>query len=382
MPDAVHAVVPVADTDERQAVRAHGAGPAKRAQAVLVDRRRLLRHRGQVVDLVLVRLERTHLDERDDLVEHARVARHAHVVIDDERQPHEVIREARASTATGVRVPPVLYVAFDELSRLRRAGCARAQAPGRGRRTPCSPGAGRGIRRRRSTDRMPERAHMRHASAWYSDHRFTIASNAGSGVRTVIVVRRRCQSAMVASMASAAAPGAPNRRINPRASSAPRAAPSSTMISRVSLGATMREDWSAAHGSSAAPVVSASDAPSATPAGSRRSPFRPMNSRRSAVWLASGSLIQLNATRSANDGSKKLRGEDRARLPFERGADLVLRVLAHDAQRPLDEARERQRRRCRAAIRQAQSGDLDRRVRGDADRELARDRGRANARTS
>ena len=31
---------------------------------------------------------------------------------------------------------------------------------------------------------------MRHASAWYSDHRFMIASNAGSGVRTVIVVRR------------------------------------------------------------------------------------------------------------------------------------------------------------------------------------------------
>ena len=78
------------------------------------------------------------------------------------------------------------------------------------------------------------------------------------------------------------------------------------MTSRVSLGASVRFTCSAAHGSKAAPVVSPNVALSASAAGLMRSPFRPMNSRRSAVYPASGSLIQLNATRSAKLASKKL----------------------------------------------------------------------------
>ena len=90
--------------------------PPQRPQAVLVDGRLLLRHARKIEDFVLVRRQRSHLHERHDLVEDACVAGDPHIVIDDERQPCEVVGEARANAASVGRVPPVLHVALDELS--------------------------------------------------------------------------------------------------------------------------------------------------------------------------------------------------------------------------------------------------------------------------
>ncbi len=113
---ATHAVVPVADADQRQAVRASRGRLAQGAQAMLVHGRLLVADLRQVVDLVLVRRERAHRDERHDLVEHARVAGDAHVLVHDVGQPREIVGEAGAHAASTLRMPPVLDVALDELA--------------------------------------------------------------------------------------------------------------------------------------------------------------------------------------------------------------------------------------------------------------------------
>ena len=111
-------------------MRAHGAGPIERAHAVLVERRRVRAHLREVIDLVLVGA-RARASSRKGTSSSSTVvvARDAHVLIDDVGEPDEVVREARAHAAPGVRVPPVLHVALDELPRAPRSRrCARATA--------------------------------------------------------------------------------------------------------------------------------------------------------------------------------------------------------------------------------------------------------------
>ena len=58
--DAIHAVIPIADADERQTVGTRRCRLAQRAETVLVDRPLLIARTRQVVDLVLVRLQCAH----------------------------------------------------------------------------------------------------------------------------------------------------------------------------------------------------------------------------------------------------------------------------------------------------------------------------------
>src|SRR5688572_29409767 len=91
-------------------------GAPQCTQAVLVHAGPLRRHTREIEDFVLLGREGPHLEERHMLVEYALVARYPNVVVDDERQPCEVVRKARTNPASFGRVPPVLHVALDELS--------------------------------------------------------------------------------------------------------------------------------------------------------------------------------------------------------------------------------------------------------------------------
>ena len=115
--DQVHAVVPVAATDQRQAMHATGPGVFQRAQAVSVKRFGLFRTHRQVVITLFLAADRTAFDETDHFIQHAGVAGHLHVTADRQRQPQEIVGAMRAHAAVERRMPPVLDVAFGKLVR-------------------------------------------------------------------------------------------------------------------------------------------------------------------------------------------------------------------------------------------------------------------------
>ncbi len=114
--DPIHSIVPVADSDQRQPMFTSGARATERAQTVLVHSGRLLRDLGRIVHLVLMRLECSHLEKGHALIQHGGVASYRDVVVDDEREPGEVIGKARADAAARLWMPPVLHISFDELA--------------------------------------------------------------------------------------------------------------------------------------------------------------------------------------------------------------------------------------------------------------------------
>src|SRR5205085_3560424 len=83
VPDAVHAVVPIARTHQRQSMRARLQTPIKRARAVFVQRGCLSRNCWLRVRLVFVLFQRRRFDERDYFIEHSAVAGDANVKADD-----------------------------------------------------------------------------------------------------------------------------------------------------------------------------------------------------------------------------------------------------------------------------------------------------------
>ena len=116
VPDTVHAVVPVAGADQRQAVGAPGEPALDRANAVLVERRAFGRHLRLAVVFQLPRLELGCLQERHLHVQHGAITRGGHVMGPRVGQPQHVVGAPRAHAAARVRVPPVLHVAREELA--------------------------------------------------------------------------------------------------------------------------------------------------------------------------------------------------------------------------------------------------------------------------
>ena len=113
--DAVHAVVPVAGPDQGQAVPAERQAPIERQRAMLEQRRGLFGYLGLEEAVGLASLQRRALEERNDFVEHARIARRLDILRDGEGEPGPVVRNARAHALPRMRQPPVLNVALDEL---------------------------------------------------------------------------------------------------------------------------------------------------------------------------------------------------------------------------------------------------------------------------
>ncbi len=95
------------------AVAAQGAfdGP----YAMAIERRALVGADGQVVVALILVGHRPAGEEGDLLVEHPPVAGDGDIAAGDEGQPQEVVAEMRAHALVGGRMPPVLYVAVDEL---------------------------------------------------------------------------------------------------------------------------------------------------------------------------------------------------------------------------------------------------------------------------
>ena len=114
--DPVHAVVPVARADQRQAVGADREAPVERARAVLEQRRRVRRAPRLEVGVRLVRPQGRPVEERDHLVEDRRVAGDREVAIDGVGQPEAIVGDARPDAPAGRRMPPVLDVSLDELA--------------------------------------------------------------------------------------------------------------------------------------------------------------------------------------------------------------------------------------------------------------------------
>ena len=116
MADTIHPIVPVARTDQRQAVRAvlHRAidGPDR----MLEQRRLLVGDRWEVVDFRLAGLERRRFEERHDFVQHRCIAGPPDIDGDGIREPQPIVGASRPCAAPARRMPPVLHVAFNELA--------------------------------------------------------------------------------------------------------------------------------------------------------------------------------------------------------------------------------------------------------------------------
>ena len=116
-PRPSHAVVPVAGSHEGQTVGADGEAAVERCGTVIEQRpllRRLFGPGSRRPIPICSQLRPVQV--RDHLVEHLDVARHLEVSVDDIREPDSIVGNSGANAATRRRVPPVLDVAFDELS--------------------------------------------------------------------------------------------------------------------------------------------------------------------------------------------------------------------------------------------------------------------------
>ena len=116
MPNAVHAVIPVAGADERQSMRADGQAALDGADTVFVEGPALARHRGLTVDLSLAGREGGRFQEGHGHVEHGLITGALQVVGHSVREPQQVVGAAAAHAAAGMLVPPVLHVPFYELA--------------------------------------------------------------------------------------------------------------------------------------------------------------------------------------------------------------------------------------------------------------------------
>ncbi len=151
--DAIHAVVPIAASDQRQAVAAHGEAPVEGSRAMLVAATPGLRTRSARSTTPLVLGEARPVEPGDGFVEHRLVAAGPQVVEHGVGQPEAVVGDPRThargrtadATSAGRRPRGT--------AEPRRAGGARAPGPAASLRGPGRPGAGRGTRRRRRTGR-------------------------------------------------------------------------------------------------------------------------------------------------------------------------------------------------------------------------------------
>src|SRR3546814_607733 len=114
--DAVHAVVPVAGTEQRQVVRTQRQAGVDGARAVFVQAGVGVGGGRPVVGFVHAWFEFGSFDEGLARVEHRGVAGRVHVVAGNERQPQAVVGHARADALAARRQPPVLHIAFLELA--------------------------------------------------------------------------------------------------------------------------------------------------------------------------------------------------------------------------------------------------------------------------
>ena len=114
--DSVHAVVPIACTEERKTVRAGGRAFLDRTDAVLEQRADFMRDVWYAVGFMFIGGEEWRDQKGHPLAQNVLIAGRTNVLGDDVRQPEEVIRATATKPAARGFVPPVLDVALDELA--------------------------------------------------------------------------------------------------------------------------------------------------------------------------------------------------------------------------------------------------------------------------
>src|SRR5208283_3223370 len=112
---AIHTVVPVAGADERKAVATEAEPVQNGAGAMRVQGVGFRGAPGQVVVRVLLRVDRTSVEERDHLVQHAGVSGAEGIATGGKRQPEVVVRTVGAHATSRWWMPPVLDVPLVEL---------------------------------------------------------------------------------------------------------------------------------------------------------------------------------------------------------------------------------------------------------------------------
>src|SRR6266403_1505601 len=113
--DPIHAVVPVARSEQRQAMRADGEAPVQRPDTVLEEGRGPRRRPGRRKDLVLVYVERRAFQKGQQFVEHGEIPGDGEIVAHDERQPDAVVGHPGFHALPRSGKPPMLYVARREM---------------------------------------------------------------------------------------------------------------------------------------------------------------------------------------------------------------------------------------------------------------------------
>src|SRR5690606_17130904 len=91
-------------------------GEVESQSAVLVEGHLLLRHFRREKGVMLSFDQRLPFNEGNLLLEDRPIAGNLHVVVDCIGEPNDVVRNKGAHAGTGARQPPVLNVAFRELS--------------------------------------------------------------------------------------------------------------------------------------------------------------------------------------------------------------------------------------------------------------------------
>ncbi len=91
---SIHPVVPIADADERQSVRACGQAALDRPATVLVQAGTLHCRLWNEVHLMLILLQQRSVEERHVLLEDSFVSSDLHILGDHVWEPEKVIRDA------------------------------------------------------------------------------------------------------------------------------------------------------------------------------------------------------------------------------------------------------------------------------------------------
>ena len=128
--DAVHAVVPVAGTEQRQTVLSDLQRVIEPPGAVLEQRGALLGDPGHEEGVMLLGMQGAAFEKRNPFVEYRRIAGRLEVLADAVSEPDHVIADPGAHALAGRaggdgREPPMLHVAFGELAR----ACAEQVLP-------------------------------------------------------------------------------------------------------------------------------------------------------------------------------------------------------------------------------------------------------------
>ena len=368
----VHAVVPVTGTHERQAVLTGCEAVQDSSHAVFVQRSRFFGPARQIVIRVFVRVYRAAFEEMDGFIQHPGVPGAQNVTGRGQRQPKIIIRTMSADASARGRMPPVLDIAFAELT-----GRAQQQVLAHQARLGVDEGH-HVLQLIAETERAPRlvvsasrpqtaRQSLIQEPAIGQDIDGLVGCFHMHGAERVLPVlphgfeRAACD-----------APDSRKRRTRLLASSASRPTPSLKTISRSCPAASSNGTWIAAQGSKAAPTLPESRERFIA-AGVRSVPLRPRNSVRSPLTVRTASSTSKKAIRPRELRVVWIPREQRAARGIDFGDHMHGRFRPQIAQHPFHIARRGEPARSARLVSHLEDRELDRCVQGHVNPQLRAD---------